>query len=49
MVQHNMEDTLHLKYEEYDGWRYIETLPNLMATVRSLKVDNEKLMRAQVE
>jgi hypothetical protein len=48
-VQHSMDDTSHLRDEDSDGRRDIETPPNLMATVRSLKEDNERLMRAHVE
>jgi hypothetical protein len=46
MVQHSMDDLLHLRDEESDGQRDRETPPNLMAMVRSLKEDNERLMRA---
>jgi hypothetical protein len=35
--------------EESDGRRDRETPPDLVATVRSLKEDNERLMRAQDE
>jgi hypothetical protein len=49
MVQHSMEDTSHFRDEESDGRRDRETPPYLVATVRSLKVDNERLMRAQDE
>jgi hypothetical protein len=49
MVQCSMEETSHLIDEDSDGWRGRETPPNLMATIRSLKVDNERLMRAQDE
>jgi hypothetical protein len=48
-VQCNMEDTSHFRDEESDGQRDRETPPYLMATVRSLKEDNERLMRAQAE
>jgi len=44
-----MEYTLHLNDEESDGWRDRETPPDLMAIVRSLKADNESLMRDQAE
>jgi hypothetical protein len=44
-----MEETSHLRYEEYDGRRAIETPPDLVATIRSLKENNERLMRAQVD
>jgi hypothetical protein len=49
MVQHNMDETLHLKDEESDDQRDWETPPDLMATIRSIKIDNERLMRAQAE
>jgi hypothetical protein len=49
MVQHSMDDTSHLRDEESDGQRDRETPPYLMDTVRSLKADNERLMRAQDE
>jgi hypothetical protein len=49
MVQHNMEETSHFRDEEYDGRRARETPPDLVATIRSLKVDNERLMRDQAE
>jgi hypothetical protein len=49
MVQHSMDDLMHLRDEESDGRRDRETPPDLMATVRSLKVDNERLMRAHAE
>jgi hypothetical protein len=45
-VQHSMEDTSHLKDEEYDGERAKETPPDLVATIKSMKADNERLMRA---
>jgi hypothetical protein len=48
-VQCSMEDTSHLRDEESDGRRARETPPDLVATVRSLKEDNERLMRAQDE
>jgi hypothetical protein len=48
-VQHSMEDTSHFRDEESDGWRARETPPDLVAIVRSLKEDNERLMRAQDE
>jgi hypothetical protein len=44
-----MDDTSHLRDEESDGRRDRETPPYLMATMRSLKEDNERLMRAHVE
>jgi hypothetical protein len=47
MVQHIMEETLHFQDEEFDSRITIETYPDLIATVRSLKEDNESLMRAQ--
>ena len=49
MVQHSMEDTSHFRYEESNGRKARETPQYLVAIVRSLKVDNENLMRAQVE
>jgi hypothetical protein len=39
-----MEDTSHFRDEESDGRRDRETPPDLMATVRSLKEDNERLI-----
>jgi hypothetical protein len=48
-VQHSMEDTSHFRDEESDGRRARETPPDLVATVRSLKEDNERLMRAQAK
>jgi hypothetical protein len=48
-VQCSMDDTSHLRDKESDGQRDRETPPYLMATVRSLKEDNERLMRAHVE
>jgi hypothetical protein len=44
-----MENTSHLRDEELDGWRDKVTTPNLMATFRSLKENNERLMRAQAK
>jgi hypothetical protein len=41
-----MEDISHFKDEESDGQRARETPPNLVATVTSLKADNERLMRS---
>ena len=49
MVQCSMEDTSHLRDEESDSQRDRETPPDLVAIVRSLKVENERLMRAQDE
>jgi len=49
MVQHNMEDTSHFRDEKCYGWRDRETPLDIVATVRSLKVDNERLMRAQAK
>jgi hypothetical protein len=49
MVQCSMDDTSHLRDEEYDGRRDRETPPNLMDIVRSLKADNERLIRAHDE
>jgi hypothetical protein len=46
MVQCNMEDTSHFRNEDSGGHRDNETPPYLMATVRSMKSDNERLMRA---
>jgi len=40
---------LHLRDEESDGRRDRETPPNLMDIIRSLKEDNERLIRAQAE
>jgi hypothetical protein len=44
-----MDDLSHLRDEESDGRRDRETPPYLMATMRSLKADNERLMRAHAE
>jgi hypothetical protein len=44
-----MEDTSQLRYQEYDSQRDRETPTYLVAIVRILKVDNERLMRAQDE
>jgi hypothetical protein len=49
MVQLNMEETSHFLVEESDDRRAIETPPNLVAIVSSLKVDNERLMKSQAE
>jgi hypothetical protein len=46
MLHHNMDDTSHLIDKECDGWRDKETPPDLMATVRILKANNERLMRS---
>jgi hypothetical protein len=48
VVQCSMEDASHF-HEEYDNKRARETPIDLVATVKSLKEDNERLMRAQVE
>jgi hypothetical protein len=45
MVQHSMESTPIFRDEDSEGRRARETHPYLVATVRSLKVDNERLMR----
>jgi hypothetical protein len=44
MVQCSMDDISHLKDEDSDGRIYRETPPDLMATVRSLKEDIERIM-----
>jgi uncharacterized membrane protein len=49
MVQYSMDDLMHLIDEVFYGWRDRETPPYLMATVRSLKVDNETIMRAHAK
>jgi hypothetical protein len=49
MVQHSMGDILHLIYDESDGRRDRETPPDLMATIRSLKEDNERFIRGRYE
>jgi hypothetical protein len=49
MVKHSMDDLMHLRDEESDGWMDRETPPYLMATVRSSKEFNECLMRAHAE
>jgi hypothetical protein len=48
MVQCSMDYTSHLRDEESDGQRDREIPPNLMATVRIMKEDNERLMRVLV-
>jgi hypothetical protein len=42
-----MEETSHFLNEESNGTRARETDPYLVATVRSLKEYNKRLMRAQ--
>jgi len=49
MVQHSMEETSHFRDEESYGRRSRETPPDLVATSRSLKEENERLVRAQFE
>jgi hypothetical protein len=44
-----MEDTSHLRDEELDGWRARENPPDSVPIVRSMKEDNERIMRAQDE
>jgi hypothetical protein len=44
-----MDDLSHLIDEESDVWRDRETHTYLMAIVRSLKVDNEMVMRGCTE
>jgi hypothetical protein len=44
-----MEYTSNFRDEESNGWRDRETLLDLVSTIRSLKVDNERLMTAQAE
>jgi hypothetical protein len=44
-----MDDLSHLRDEESDGQRDKETSPDLMATVRSMKEYNERLMRSHAE
>jgi hypothetical protein len=44
-----MEDTSHLRDDESNGRRDRETPSDLMANVRILKADNERLMRDHVE
>jgi len=46
MVQHNMDNLMCLRDDEFDSRRDRETPPVLMAVVRSLKEDNERLIRA---
>jgi hypothetical protein len=46
MVQCSMENRSHFIDEESDGQRDRETPPDLVTTIRSPKVDNERLMRA---
>jgi hypothetical protein len=48
-VQHSMENTLCLRYEESYGQMDILTPSDLISTVRSLKEYNERIMRAHVE
>jgi hypothetical protein len=47
MVQHSMEETSHLRDEEFDGPRARETPLDLVATVKSYKEENERLMRSK--
>jgi hypothetical protein len=49
MVQHSMDDTSHLRDEESDAQRDRETPPYLMDTIKSMKEDNERIIRAQAE
>jgi hypothetical protein len=44
-----MEETSHFQDEESNGRRARETPPDLVATIRSLKACNERIMRVQVE
>jgi hypothetical protein len=44
-----MEYLSHLIDKESYGCRDREAPPNLVASVRNLKVDNERLMRAHIE
>jgi hypothetical protein len=46
MVQHNMEGKSHLRDEESDGRGHRETPSNLISTIRSIKEDNERIIRA---
>jgi hypothetical protein len=49
MVQGIMEYTSHFRDKESDGWRDRLTPPDLVGTIRSLKADNERLMRSHAE
>jgi hypothetical protein len=49
MVQYSMEDTSHFRDEESNDRRAKETPLDFVATVKSIKVENERLMRAQAE
>jgi hypothetical protein len=46
MVKYRMDGTSHLRDEESDGWRDRETPAYLMVIIRSMKADNERLMRS---
>jgi hypothetical protein len=48
-VQHSMKDTSHFRDENSNGRRARETPPNSVVTIRILKSDNERLMRAQAK
>jgi hypothetical protein len=49
MVNKKIEVTSHLKYEEFVDQRDRETTPYLVAIVKSLKEDNERIMTTQDE
>jgi hypothetical protein len=44
-----MDDTSHIRYEEYDGHMDRETPLDLMAIVGNMKTENERLMRSQAK
>jgi hypothetical protein len=44
-----MEETSHFQDEESDGRRARDTPLDLVATVKSMKADNERFMRTQAE
>jgi hypothetical protein len=44
-----MDDTSQIRDKDSDGQKDRETPPDLMATIRSLNEDNERLMTAQYE
>jgi hypothetical protein len=49
MAKNIMEDTSHFQDEESNGKRARETPLDLVATIRILKANNERLMRSQAE
>jgi hypothetical protein len=49
MVQRSMDVTSHIRDEDFDGRRDRETPLDLMATIRNLKEDNERIMRSHAK